>query len=213
MLFIESNRLPSVFFVVTIFIADIGVKKATDPKFRHCSLQQSIVVYCFGDAARCKDCVEFPVVTQSKPVFLNILNNLALMLRGKVLSFWKIIFNALDPLSVIAQEARHLDGGGVHILIEYFCLLGIADCFFFGCCFCFFQSNHLADILITESQDFIRIKSKHILIPDTISNAISMEFIAKNICLGIVFLCILLKHRCAGKAKEDGIGKCFLDDG
>ena len=46
--------------------------------------------------------------------------------------------------------------------------------------------------------------------PDTISNAISVEFIAKNICLGIVFLCILLKHRCAGKAKEDGIGECFL---
>ena len=30
-------------------------------------------------------------MAQSKPVFLNILNNLALMLRGKVLSLWKII--------------------------------------------------------------------------------------------------------------------------
>ena len=149
-------------------------------------------------------------MAQSKPVFLNILNNLALMLRGKVLSLWKIIFNALDPLAVIAQETCHLNGGGVHILIEYFCLFRIADRFFFGCCFCFFQGNHFADILITEGQDFIRIKSKHILIPDTISNAISMKFIAKNICLGIVFLCVLLKHRCSGETEENRIRKCFL---
>ena len=68
----------------------------------------------------------------------------------------------------------------IHIFIINLTFIRIRNCFFLRLCFGFFQRNNFADIFIFKSQYFIWIKSKHILISDSICNTISMKLISKS---------------------------------
>ena len=67
------------------------------------------------------------------------------------------------------------------------------------------ERHHLPELLITVHADHGRIEAEHIFIPDTVCDAVAMQFVAKNIRGRAHGLLVFHKYRRPGKSEKQCI--------
>ena len=207
---LDNFNKPVLFVNRAAVIINVRVKKAACFQFRHGGLHHAVIFDCLRDAACGKNRVEFTVVAQGQPVFLNILDNGLLMLGRQILCIGQIILNPLDPLSVRTRFAVHFHLRVVHVLIVHSCFCRVVQGICNRSCLCFFQCNSLPHIFVAEGKYLVRVKAQHIFIADAVCYAVTVQLIAKHIGLCVVLFGVFLKHGRAGKAEENRARKGFF---